>query len=279
MGIFGFFKIILRGISQVMLQNNALTGALFLAGIFYNSWVMGVGALIGVFVSTFTAFVLKYKKQDIRDGLYGFNGTLAGIALFFFFKINIFLVSLVILSSIFSSIIMNFMHKRRLYPFTLPFVLITWVSILIAKFFNLASTQTSELVKETGLNVLPSLSMGLGQVMFQTSIITGIIFLIAILVNSRISAVYALIGSSMGVLVSFLLSFPLNLVNTGIFGFNGVLCAIAFADKRNASLIYALISAAISVFIIYGMISLSIISLTAPFVFAAWIVLALQKHI
>ncbi|MDP2944337.1 MAG: urea transporter, partial [bacterium] len=34
-----YFKIILRGVGQVMLQNNALTGLLFLVGIFYNSWL------------------------------------------------------------------------------------------------------------------------------------------------------------------------------------------------------------------------------------------------
>lgn len=279
MGIFEFFKVILRGISQVMLQNNALTGALFLIGIFYNSWVMGAGALIGVLISTAAAFVLNYKKQDIHDGLYGFNGTLAGIALFSIFSVNIPLVGLVILSSVISSIIMNFMHKRGLYPFTFPFVLITWISVIVVKFFNLAPSQISDLAKETGLNILPSLSMGFGQVMFQASIVTGIIFLVAILVNSRRCAIYALIGSSAGMLMAFLLLFPANLVNSGMFGFNGVLCAIAFADKKKASFIYAVVSAAISVFIIYGMIALNIISLTAPFVFAAWMVLALRNRI
>ncbi|MFA6098718.1 MAG: urea transporter, partial [Patescibacteria group bacterium] len=42
-----FIKILLRGVSQVMLQNNAFTGALFLFGIFYNSWIMGLGAILG----------------------------------------------------------------------------------------------------------------------------------------------------------------------------------------------------------------------------------------
>ena len=37
MKIVNLTKIILRGISQIMLQNNSLTGLLFLIGIFYNS--------------------------------------------------------------------------------------------------------------------------------------------------------------------------------------------------------------------------------------------------
>ena len=277
MRITDFLKIILRGISQVMLQNNAVTGLLFLIGIFYNSWIMGLGALIGVFTSTITSFILNYKKKDVYDGLYGFNGTLTGIALFSLFKINILLISFVILGSILSSIIMNFMHKRKLFPYTFPFVLSTWVLIILIKALNLIPIQAQELIKMTNLNITSSLSMGFGQVMFQASIVTGFIFLIAILINSRVSAVYALIGSLTGMLVAFGFSFPLNLINLGIFGFNGVLCGIAFADKKKSSIFYAIISIIISVFIIYGMISFNLVALTAPFVFATWITLALRR--
>lgn len=90
MKIINLLKIILKGISQVMLQNNAMTGLLFLAGIFYHSWLAGLGALIGVLTSTITAFVLNYKKVDIYHGLYGFNGTLVGIALFSSLKLIFF---------------------------------------------------------------------------------------------------------------------------------------------------------------------------------------------
>lgn len=69
-----FAEILFRGISQVFLLNNVTTGILFLAGIFCNSWTMGIGAIIGVFVGTFTALFLKYNKSDIEQGLYGYNG-------------------------------------------------------------------------------------------------------------------------------------------------------------------------------------------------------------
>ncbi|NCA77090.1 MAG: hypothetical protein EOM90_12225 [Alphaproteobacteria bacterium] len=74
-----YITTILRGVGQVMFQNNALTGILFLAGIFYNSWLMGLGAIAGNIASTITAKVLKYSDEDIKNGLYGFNGTLVGI--------------------------------------------------------------------------------------------------------------------------------------------------------------------------------------------------------
>ncbi|MBI2676125.1 MAG: urea transporter [Candidatus Aenigmarchaeota archaeon] len=71
MRIIELLKIVFRGFSQVMLQNHAITGFLFIVGIFYNSWIMGLTALLGVITSTITAFILKYDWKDIHSGLYG----------------------------------------------------------------------------------------------------------------------------------------------------------------------------------------------------------------
>lgn len=277
MALINFFKVILKGMGQIMLQNNAITGFLFLIGVFYNSIIMGLGALLGVFAGTIAAFILKYKKRDIYDGLYGFNGALTGIALAFFFEFNILLICFIIFGAILSSLIMNFMHKKKLSPYTFPFVLSTWFLIVLIEYYNLIPQKTQKLVEVANLSIVSSLGMGFGQVMFQASIISGIVFLIAILINSRLSAIYAFIGSFIGMIVALLFSFPLYLINIGMFGFNGVLCGIAFADKKKYSLFYAVVSISISVFIIYGMMTFNWIALTAPFVFATWITLALRK--
>ncbi|MFA5995560.1 MAG: urea transporter [Patescibacteria group bacterium] len=117
-------KIILRGVGQVMLQNNALTGLLFLAGIFYNSWLMGLGAIAGNIISTISAKFLKYSDEDIKNGLYGFNGTLVGIAIWFFFEVNIYTVIAIIIGAVLSTVIMQTM-KKRMPAFTAPFVIAT----------------------------------------------------------------------------------------------------------------------------------------------------------
>jgi urea transporter len=270
-------KSVLRGVSQVMLQNNALTGLLFLAGIFYSSWQMGVGALIGALSSTLISFILNFNKKDILDGIYGFNGVLVGISLLFFFEFGALTICLIILGSFLSSTIMNFMYKRRLSPYTFPFILSTWIMILLIRYFDLIPQRTFEVIETANIDLLSSLAMGFGQVMFQASIVTGAIFLLAILVNSRVSAIYAFIGSFLGMAISLLFSFPLNLANMGIFGFNGVLCGIAFADKKKSSLLFAIISIIISVVITYGMLAFNLIALTAPFVFATWITLGLRR--
>ena len=78
-----------RGVGQVMFQNNALSGLLMLAGILLNSWQMALLAIAGNVVSTLTACLSGYSREDIRNGLYGFNGTLVGIAIGVFMPVII----------------------------------------------------------------------------------------------------------------------------------------------------------------------------------------------
>ena len=92
-----------RGIGQVMFQNNALSGGLMLLGIAFNSWQLAVLSVLGTVVSTLTASLSGYDKEDIRNGLYGFNGTLVGIAIGVFMEINVTSILLLISGSVFST--------------------------------------------------------------------------------------------------------------------------------------------------------------------------------
>ena len=85
-GIVRFVDINLRGIAQVMFQNNPLTGALFLAAIGWGSYAAGaphvaIAGLLAVVVATLTAQWLRVDEASLRSGLYGYNGILVGLAL------------------------------------------------------------------------------------------------------------------------------------------------------------------------------------------------------
>ncbi|MEK6846250.1 MAG: urea transporter, partial [Nanoarchaeota archaeon] len=54
---------------------------------------------------------------------------------------------------------------------------------------------------------------------------------------------------------------------------------IAFSDKKWNSLLFALIAIILSVGIIYGFITVGLIALTAPFVFATWISVWAKKKL
>jgi urea transporter len=50
---------VLKGLGQVMLQENRWTGLFFLLGLFSGGWVPGLAALLGAVAGTATAKVLK----------------------------------------------------------------------------------------------------------------------------------------------------------------------------------------------------------------------------
>ncbi len=276
MAFFPYIKIILRGISQVMLQNNALTGLLFLAGILYNSPSMAAGAFIGVLTSTATAYVLKYDKNDIEKGLYGFNGALVGVALALFFRFGVLMVFLIAAGAAASSVLM-WLLKKRIPPYTLPFVLVTWGLYLLITAVGLMPKNPSQATVGAGLSVASAAATGIGQVMFQTNAITGMIFLLGILVNSAKSAFFAIVGSLLGLGVATAAGFEVSFIDAGLFSFNAVLCTIALGKDTKKDFLLAIFASVASVFITFGMMRLNLPSLTFPFVAATWIVLLLTS--
>lgn len=56
-----FVSALLKGVGQIMLQNNAWTGLLFLVGIFYDDNTMGVAAIVAAATGTMTARLLKIR--------------------------------------------------------------------------------------------------------------------------------------------------------------------------------------------------------------------------
>ena len=128
--------IIGRGVGQVMFQNNAVSGLLMLVGIACNSWLLALFALLGNFVGTLTAFFSGYSKEDIEDGLYGFNGTLVGIAVGIFMATGIASLPLLVAGSVLSTWIARVFGYQKLLPgFTAPFILTVWLLLALCRWW------------------------------------------------------------------------------------------------------------------------------------------------
>lgn len=271
-----FIQSILRGIGQVMFQNNMYSGLLFLVGIFINSWLLGLAALLGTSISTVTAHVLGYSKGDIQNGLYGFNGTLTGIAILCFFELNYITGLALILGAILSTVLMYFL-KKILPPFTAPFVLATWIVLYSLMFvFNLTLLSSSTPLN-TNFNILYASGHGFGQVMFQEYVITGLFFVLAIFVNNRLMAIYAIYASILGALTGWVLDEPISKINAGLMGYNAILCAIAVAGKNWRDFLWITIAIILSTLINIRLGVTELITLTAPFVLATWSVLIVKN--
>ncbi|MCX6771725.1 MAG: urea transporter [Candidatus Micrarchaeota archaeon] len=271
-----FPETLLRGMGQIMLQDNALTGALFLLGILINSWIMFVGALFGVAAGTLAAVLLGYKKKGIECGLYGFNGALVGIALFFFLVPDAAVLLLVVAGAALSSIVMNYMHERKMSPYTFPFVLSAWACLAAASLTGFAAFLPQH-APSVPFDPIAALSTSLGQVMFQQNVFTGLLFLAGLLASSRFAAAYGMIGAIAGTAAALLFGFPAALAGIGIYGYNAVLSGIAFCGRGWKDLPFALCAAVLSTLFVFAIQSTGISVLTSSFVFATWIVLMFRK--
>ncbi|MGH8900953.1 MAG: urea transporter [Egibacteraceae bacterium] len=299
---------LLRGTGQVMFQNNPLTGLLFLIGIFVNSPRFGGAALMGVATSTLAAWLLGADRALIRNGLFGFNGVLTGIGLAFFLQLDALLIVYIMLGAAVSTVVMlalvNLLGPWDMPALTAPFVITTWLLLFAVYQFGflaptelisptaldpLAQTQTALRPLATGArgagltlaNLANGFFRGVGEVMFQDNLLSGVIFLLAILISSRISFVFAALGSAVGMLTALALGADGFSVYHGLFGFNAVLCAIAlgglFFVLTWKSAIYALVAAvmgSVAFAAIAVLLSpLGMPALTAPFVLVTWLFL------
>ncbi len=116
--------------------------------------------------------------------------------------------------------------------------------------------------------------------MFQgENYMTGLFFLFAVLVNSRINAFYTILGALLPIGIGITIGSGVAFVgiNEGLMGYNGVLCAIALGDKTWKGATYATLSILLSVVLQFIGMRMGLTTLTAPFVLSVWTILILQK--
>lgn len=293
----------LRGVGQVVFQNNPLSGLVILAALAWNSWIYAAICVLGVIASTATALVLKADRAVMRDGLYGFNGALVGLALVAFtsedFRTgaipSVAMVVYLVCAAAFTTMAFASMGAvlapYKTAPLTMPFVLVGWLFLFAVLKFDaidagpmakpVSPEQFSEAVPYVFATWYEGIGTSIGQIFFQDNWISGYLIIVAIALNSRISAAMGLLGAVVGTLVAAIYGGPEGAVRDGLFGYNSALTAMALCGVFLAfnwrSLIYAVFGAVISswlwasVAIFLTPIAMPV--LTSTFVLVTWLML------
>ena len=274
--IFQEIKVLLLGFSQVFLLQSALSGALILAGLFCNSWQLALLALLGCLVSRAVASLWRDTKSEIADGLYGFNGTLVGIAIGVYWEISWLSILLLVVGAALSTWLARAFRRHAQLPgLTAPFIIAVWVLLLVSMLAPqgvglLDSTAQLEEGQSQWRMLGVALGDSLGQVMFQANVLTGVLFFLAIAWESRRKALYTLLGVLIPMLaIPFV---PETVWREGLLGYNAVLCAIYWSGTSERRLLYAVVSVVLSVLLELLALYAGLIPLTAPFVLSVWIV-------
>jgi urea transporter len=301
-GAVRFIDINLRGIGQVMFQDNPLSGALFFSAIVWGSIAAGVPQVaicgaIAVVVATLTARVLRVDEAALRAGLYGFNGVLVGLALATFIAPGPLLWTYVALGAAVSVVTMsataNALKALGMPTLTFPFVLVTWLLLLaVYGFAGLGGDALPvedvvvpyEPVASTGLSAgdfLQAALFSISQVFLKASVIASLLFLAGLAVNSLAAAIAAIGGAVLAVATAHLLGAESDLITGGLLGFSPVLTAVALGTVFHKPGVRVAAYAALgTIFTVIAQAAfnvaltpLAIPALTGPFVLVTWLFL------
>ena len=246
----GFVDWTLRGVGQVVFQNNPLSGLIILAALFLQFVDLRLdmhprrGGQHRQPQST-----LKADRGLIRDGLFGFNGALVALSLVAFtsenfrtgavpsFYMTIYIAFAAALTTVAFSSIATLLAPHKVAALTMPFVFIGWLFLFAVLKFDsidagpLAKPVSPDQFPDGVAYVLPTWYMGIGnaigQIFFQDNWISGYLILIGMAVNSRIGAGMALMGAALAALVAVIFGAPEGAIRDGLFGYNAALTAIA----------------------------------------------------
>jgi urea transporter len=239
---------VFRGISQVVLQNNPISGIVILAGLLYGSWTLGVAALLGSAVATLAAMVLKADRPSIAAGLYGFNGALVGIAIDWYtgvalspyqvmaWEILLYIIFGAALSTVLAGTLSRFFHHVQIPPLTMPFVLCAWIFVGGTHFsptldLHHIGAGGGELVSQAtdySWNTwFHGIGKGTSEIFLEDSAVTGYAILLGILINSRISFIMSIVAAALSLGTAMVLGIDPKQLDLGMFSFNAILTGIA----------------------------------------------------
>ncbi|WP_306350701.1 urea transporter [Flavobacterium sp. '19STA2R22 D10 B1'] len=272
--------IFFKGFAQIMLQENPFTGLLFLIAIAYDSGTMALAGAVANIVSIATAKLCRFEQSDIDKGLFGFNSSLAAIALVFYFQVNFWIWLTLIITAICTTLMMGWAIKKRIPVYTFPFVLATCIALFVLSIPELAvRTVPEHFVDIQELDDFWVQGHAFGQVIFQGSVIAGMIFFIGVFISSPIAALYGFISILISVSISHHGHEPTEQITAGVFSFNAVLCGIACSGPKPKNGFYVLLTVLIATYFDMLLIDNGWATLTFPFVFAMWILNPLKKYI
>ena len=254
--LLAFIDSCLRGVGQVCFMNNPVTGLAILVAMFIAEPWLGFAGALGVVASTLAAIVIGMDRGAIRIGLFGFNGVLvgAGLSLFLQPDWDLLVMVWIVIGAGFSTILHAalaaiFVGVFKVPPYTLAFNFMTLIFLIGALNFangragGLIAPADAQVTSGSVSNTLRSAAdaasanniegvvnaifRGISQLFFANSITAGIIIIVGIAVCSRIAAIFALVGSTVGMLTALALGANGVAIYNGLWGFNSFDAALA----------------------------------------------------
>lgn len=226
---------VLEAYAQVLFGRSLLAGLLFAAATFVVP-EHGLAGLLGLLATNGWARALGRPDAHIREGYYGYNGLLVGLALGNLFRLTlpfaVLLVAVSLLTVAVAAALRNVSERLIGVPvLSLPFVLATWAALLAARRFGAVEIAIDPVLAGVPLGVaapiVETFLRSLGAVFFQLGVPSGVLVLAGLLVQSRWAVILAILGFAAGAAVYQGLGGADADISASLIGFNFILAAIA----------------------------------------------------
>ena len=234
-----FFESIIFSYSQIFFCNRKWFGIVALLATFILP-ELGILALAGVIISNLIAIWLKFDKTKIRNGFYGFNGILLGAASSFYFELTPFIIGLIfifIIITFFVSAVLehHFATVFNLPGLSLPFIISLYIFFLFLRNYDFIHYKEFAFIDYPFLSFLPHIAKtyfkAYSLILFQSSIISGLILAIAVLFFSRVMFVNSILGFAFNYLFLSLIFPKADETLLILTGFNSILTAFALGGS------------------------------------------------
>ena len=280
-------RTILTGISQIFLQRNTLSGALIAIGMYFSHPALCAACLLGSLTGTLTARLMRFPENEISQGLYGFNASLAMMCILFTFGLNHTANPTVWLLGIFAAAltvpIVSLFLRHNKPALTFPFVAICWIMYGLTTYYGLFGLTNNPSPLPELTTTSSALSMPFyawAEVNFGSSPLTGLLLLAAVAVNSPGSAMWATASAVFAASIAHILfGIEPNLLANGLYSYSAILIACMFYGKRTTDFYYALTAVFLAVPIQYVTAATGLPPYTFGFIAAVWIMLFIKKTI
>ncbi|MDR5760106.1 urea transporter [Caballeronia sp. LZ035] len=267
-----------RAIGQIVLQRNAATGALLFLAVLSASPRLACGLLIGTLTGHVISAIIDSDDAPVfRNDLHGFNGALAALAAFAFIG-DVSQAGAVAIVAAMGATLLAHKLSRVLARFDWPFlsspaILVTWCWLPL--FSGRGDTGAIPQVAAGVVPMLEAAFAGLAPITFATGAIAGGLIAAGLFAARPSQAGWALAGSALGAMLHGLGGAGDAVVLSGACGFNAALAALAAAPLGRRYALFAIVAAVL----IERLIDcVGIAALTAPFVLASWLTIALQRR-
>nr|WP_223964743.1 urea transporter [Burkholderia diffusa] len=270
-------RTLLRGIGQIVLQANAVTGALLLAALALTDLRLASAALVGSAAASMTAVLTDTERRDVEQGLHGFNGALAALIAVLFAPSSLAAIALVPAVSIGAALVQRAMRvplaRWRQCPYSSPCLVITalWLPFVASQH---ASDATAG-APPTLPSIADALLSGIAQTTFAQGPWAGMLIVAGLAVASRRAAAFALGGAIVSTVLLVASGANGTSFADGLLGFNGALAALALMSRGPRA---AFAAAALAALLQWLATRAGLPAFTAPFALASWITVIVTRR-